>query len=557
MLSDLMDKLTGVSTHEDAAHALLTTLLDLLDARLARFIEAHDLERGIALRALLHYRPELGYRGLVSASRPGSPEDDVLLSTRAWELVRRIRRAVGVDVEVGRYSTTTGEALRLDEVDTTGSGTFQRLKQRQATHFLALPVRLPRDQFLGMVTLEISCPDAAGTPFGLWADCEAEFQRLVDLTALYLDRLPMQGPPPSALAGSEDGPLPAVSPQMASVLQTLRAFSTSSSPLLLLGESGTGKTHLARWCHHLSSRKEEPFVVASLYQVSEEQAQALLFGVKPKAFTGVEHSEGYAQEADGGTLFIDEIGDLSPKLQLSLLRLLDERRYQRLGETLEREANIRIIAATNVDLRRAVRERRFRSDLWHRLEVLPVEIPPMRERLEELGAWGALFLRGFHEEEGRAGAAELAAGAVDVLRQLPLEGNLRTVRTLIERAYTFARLETDPNEPVRVSAAHLRRAADLRASGGAGVMEQLQEAAEAYLARHEKDFESLKGVFLGMVLWVALQQGGDPKEVARRLGFGDRIRGGNHLETFRRYGGHLRTFAQACGAPADRWLIDL
>src|SRR5262245_46901842 len=123
VLSDLMERLTVSSTHEDAAHTLLTTLLALVDTRLGAFVRGHALERGVALRSSLHYRPGLGYRGLVSAARPGGPED-VLLSTTAWNLVRRARRAVCVDVEVGRYSTTTGEVLQLDDVEMAGNGTF-------------------------------------------------------------------------------------------------------------------------------------------------------------------------------------------------------------------------------------------------------------------------------------------------------------------------------------------------------------------------------------------------------------------------------------------------
>lgn len=558
MLSELLERLTRSSTHEDAAQALLTTLLDLVDTRLTMFTREHDLERGVALRAFLHYRPELGYRGFVSVARPGGPEDDVLLSTTAWTLVRRTRRTVCVDVEVGRYSTAAGEILQLEDGESTGNGTFQRLKQRRATHFLALPVGAPRDQFLGMVTVEISCPDAAGTSFAFWSDGEVEFRRLVELAALYLDRLPMRGLAPSATSDRDRGPLPAVSPRMAGVLSTLRAFSTSASTLLLLGESGTGKTTLARWCHSLSQRRDGPFVVASLYQVPEDQAQALLFGVARGAYTGAQPRTGYVEEAEGGTLFIDEVGDLSPPLQLSLLRLLDERRYQQLGETREREANIRVIASTNVDLEQAVRERRFRSDLRFRLEALPVEIPPMRERLEEIGAWGALFLDEVHARGGRAGAVELSAGAVDVIRQLPLEGNLRTVRVLVERAYAFAALDVGEDGLVRVSDADVRRAATLRpGGGGAGVMDLLQDAAEAYLARGDGSLEDLRGVFEGMVLWAALRRGGEPKGIARQLGFGSRVRGGNHLDTFRRYGAHLEAFARACGAPLGRWTIDL
>ncbi|MEQ1565282.1 MAG: sigma 54-interacting transcriptional regulator [Myxococcota bacterium] len=553
MLPALIETLSTVANREAAAQTLLTTLLDAVEARLPQFLAEHDLEGGKALRAMLHLRPELGYRGLVSAARSSGPED-VLQSTTAWSLVRRTRSAVCVDVEVGQYTDIEGAVLKLEvPSEDFGSETFRRLKARSSTHFLAMPVRLPEDEFLGMVTVEIGCPDAAGTPFSFWAERAGDLQVLVDVAALFLERLRPAVPTSPRAIGD---PLPAVSARMAGVLETLRAFATSEATLMLLGESGTGKTTLAHWCHTLSPRRNGPFVVAGLYQVPTDQAQALLFGVVQGAYTGSRERAGYVEEAEGGTLFIDEVGDLSPAMQLSLLRLLDARRYQRMGETRERVANIRVIAATNVDLGRAAREGRFRSDLRYRLESLPVEIPPLRERLDEIGAWAALFLDEVHQRGGHPGTAELAPEAESALRTLPLEGNLRAVRVLVERAHAFARIAATEDGRVRILAADVRRAAGIQSSSGPGPMELLQAAAEAYLARGGS-LEAVKDVFPGMVLWVALQQEGDAKRVARRLGFEYRIRGGNHLDTLRRYGAKLQQLAESCGAPPDRWRLGL
>ena len=561
MLTTLMNALRQVSTHEDAAKRMLDELLILTRRNLSEVAREEDLDRAEVLRATLHLRPELGYQGLIAVGHGGLEMDDVTLSTTAWGLVRQTRSAVAVDVEVGRYQYASGQILEFGSPsDDLGRETFRRMKRRRATHFVALPLRIPGDQFTGMVTIEVSCPDAAGGTFGLWSRSGAELQAVVDLAALYLDRLPL------GTRTEDRGPLPAASPRMASVLELLRAFAPSPSPLLLLGESGTGKTWLARWCHSISPRAEGPCVVADLHHVPEAQAQVRLFGVVRGAYTDASEREGYVEQAEGGTLFIDEVSDLSPSLQLSLLRLLDEGRFQRMGETQDRSADIRIIASTNVDLAEAVTSGRFRQDLRYRLEMLPVQIPSLRDRIEEIPAWADRFLAEAHARSGGSGAAVLSADAARLLQQLPHEANLRGVQSLVERAYAMAS-RADASGTVRVGPEEVRRA-HLQGSGRsspARVLELLRDAAEAYLhARDTEDsaadnhlLDEAKGVFAAMVLRVALAQTGSPKEAARRLGFGSRVRGGNHLVTFRQFGKKLETLGERLGAPEGLWRSDL
>ena len=340
---------------------------------------------------------------------------------------------------------------------------------------------------------------------------------------------------------------------MQSVLDTLQAFAQMPSPLLLLGESGTGKTRLAQWCHQNSSYRDGPFITASLYDVPSDQARARLFGVVRGAYSDAVQRSGFVEQAEGGTLFIDEVGDLDQDLQMSLMRLVDEQRYHQLGETTERQANIRIITSTNVDLRRAVLEQRFRGDLLSRLDHLAVEIPPMRERLEEVPAWVTEFAKDIHHRAGSSAELNITAEAELALRQIPFEGNLRGLRSLVERAYAFARARAHESA-VTVSEADVRRAAGLASPTSSDVLGALREAAQAYLGATENSetrpgFEHLKGVFEGMVLRVALRQLEDPKEVARRLGFADRIRGGNHHDTLRRFTEKLEKFSRMLESP--------
>jgi len=560
MLTALMNALQQAPNHEEAARRMLEDLLALTRRHLAVVAKEEDLEGAEVLRTTLHLRPELGYEGLIAVGHGDADLDDVTLSTTAWALVRRTRSAVAVDVEVGRYRHASGQLLEPGPtVEDLGRDTLRRMKRRRATHFVALPLRLPGDQFLGMVTVEVSCPDAAGTTFGLWARCGTELQSHVDLGALYLDRLPLGQPT------NDTGPLPAASPRMASVLEMLRAFADSGSTLLLLGESGTGKTRLARWCHEISPRASGPFVVADLHHVPEAQAQARLFGVTRGAFTDATERQGYVEQANGGTLFIDEVSELSPALQLSLLRLLDEGCYQRMGEIQDRVTDIRIIASTNVDLTEAVARGTFRQDLRYRLEMLPVQIPPLHDRIEEIPAWAERFLADAHDRSNGVEPPTLSADAARLLQQLPHEGNLRGVRSLVERAYA---LSSRTSGATRLGADEIRRAhaQGVGRSSPARVLELLRDAAEALLhargldTRHDVEpqlFEETKGVFPGMVLKVALSQMGDAKEAARRLGFGARIRGGNHLETFRSFGKRLEDLGRRLGAPEALWRSDL
>ncbi len=210
---------------------------------------------------------------------------------------------------------------------------------------------------------------------------------------------------------------------------------------MILGESGTGKSVAARAVHEKSHLADKPFVTVSCPSLSKELLESELFGHVRGSFTGaIKDHWGKVKTAEGGTLFLDEIGDLPMEIQPKLLRLLQEREYERLGENVTRTANLRIIAATNRDLKKRVAEGLFREDLYFRLNVIAVEMPPLRSRDADLIRFAEHYAKFFAEQCGRK-LGGLAPESVACLRAYPWPGNLRELRNAIERAVILARHE--------------------------------------------------------------------------------------------------------------------
>jgi NtrC-family two-component system response regulator AlgB len=208
----------------------------------------------------------------------------------------------------------------------------------------------------------------------------------------------------------------------------------SDATLLLIGESGTGKGVLARAIHERSKRRSNAFVTVSCPSLSRELLESELFGHVKGAFTGaVAETWGKVAAADGGTLFLDEIGDLPSEIQAKLLRLLQEREYERVGETRPHKANVRIIAATNRDLRKAVSEGKFREDLFYRLNVISISLPSLRERTNDIAQLAKGYLNFFAAHAGKSVTA-ISSEAMNALQNYAWPGNLRELRNVIERA---------------------------------------------------------------------------------------------------------------------------
>jgi NtrC-family two-component system response regulator AlgB len=224
------------------------------------------------------------------------------------------------------------------------------------------------------------------------------------------------------------------SPQMRAVLETLTRAAVSDVAVLLRGENGTGKGVLARALHAQSRRHGHPFVVVNCPTLSEELLASELFGHAKGAFTGaIRDQAGRVEAAQSGTLFLDEIGEISPGLQAKLLRFLQDKEFERVGETVTRHADVRVVAATNRDLERDVQNGRFREDLLYRLNVIELHIPPLRERPEDILALTQKFLA-FFARAARRPAPELSSAAASALQAYPWPGNIRELRNAIERA---------------------------------------------------------------------------------------------------------------------------
>ena len=220
--------------------------------------------------------------------------------------------------------------------------------------------------------------------------------------------------------------------QMKKIYELAKKVAPSSSTVLILGESGTGKEVLAKYIHFCSKRKG-PFVTINCAAIPEELLEAELFGYEKGAFTGaIKSKPGKFEIANKGTLFLDEIGDLSLKLQAKLLRVIQEKQVERLGSDHSIKVDVRILAATNKDLEKEVQEGRFREDLFFRLNVIPIKLPPLRERKEDIPLLIQFFLKRICEREGIE-EKKFTSQAIKALLNYPWPGNIRELENFIER----------------------------------------------------------------------------------------------------------------------------
>lgn len=240
---------------------------------------------------------------------------------------------------------------------------------------------------------------------------------------------------PNIIAGST---------KMQEVLSTVERVAPTNSTVLLGGESGVGKDLIARSIHEKSRRASGPFIKINTTAIPENLLESELFGYEKGAFTGATVSKpGKFELADKGTLFLDEIGDVPPATQVKLLRVLQEREFERLGGTKTIKIDVRLVAATNRDLRAALEEGTFREDLYYRLNVVPIDIPPLREHKEDIPALVELFLRRFSSDSGRR-VTSISREAMNLLLGHHWPGNVRELQNIIERACALA--DTDKLE---------------------------------------------------------------------------------------------------------------
>ena len=233
----------------------------------------------------------------------------------------------------------------------------------------------------------------------------------------------------------------------------IRSAAPSATRVLITGENGSGKEIVARTLHRLSPRADHPFIDVNCAAIPEELIESELFGHRKGAFTGaIEDRKGKFELADGGTLFLDEIGDMSLKTQAKVLRVLQEQTFQRVGAQQTIRVDVRVIAATNKDLQQEIASGSFRSDLYYRLNVIPIEVPPLSVRGNDVVLLAEHFLRRFAAET-RARKKKLSAGAASKLRAYHWPGNVRELRNVVERMAILVPHETIEAEDVQLGAA--------------------------------------------------------------------------------------------------------
>ncbi|MFN8094147.1 MAG: sigma-54 dependent transcriptional regulator [Vicinamibacteria bacterium] len=319
----------------------------------------------------------------------------------------------------------------------------------------------------------------------------------------------------AARAASDLPPLSHGDPAMAPVVEALRKVARTQATVLLLGESGTGKELGARSVHEWSPRASGPFVAVNCAAIAEGVLESELFGHEKGAFTGaVATRRGRVELAEGGTLFLDEVAELKVELQAKLLRVLQERRFERVGSSRTLEADVRWIAATNRDLERAIAEGRFREDLYHRLAVFPVRLPPLRERPADVAPLARTLLARIGRELGRPGLA-LEKDAAAALASADWPGNVRELANALERAAILAE-------------GRELRAQDVIAARGAGAV----AGGTAAPGRRAAGAGTLTDIEREAIVRALAEVGGNRRQAAKRLGIGLRTL----YEKIHRYG---------------------
>ena len=370
------------------------------------------------------------------------------------------RAHAGADIPTGLLIVSPNESLRkylatqlqsgrwrLEEA-ASGAEALEKAESGKASIVLldnALP-DLHADEFRSL--LQLQCPQAevvplhpqSGEPIVPFPASDATLQELT--RELERPNPHKPAPPPVSRFGLAERPqaLPNMvgdTPAMRHLCSMVQLVAQRDTAVLLLGETGTGKDLVARALHELSPRKLKPFVVINCAAIPEALLEAELFGYVKGAFTGAVQSRiGRIHAAQGGTLFLDEIGDLPLGLQSKLLRFLEQGEVQRLGSTDTLRVDVRVVAATNAELLRQIKERQFREDLFYRLSVFPISLPPLRERIADVVPLAHSFLRMYSRRE-----LAISQEALARLQAHGWPGNVRELRNVIERACILAQSE--------------------------------------------------------------------------------------------------------------------
>ena len=299
---------------------------------------------------------------------------------------------------------------------------------------------------------------------------------------------------------------------MQEVFRVVEQVAPARSTVLITGESGTGKELIAKAIHEASPRVGRAFVTVNSSNIPSELLESELFGHTRGAFTGaVAAKKGLFEVADGGSIFLDEIGDIPPETQVRLLRVIQEREFTPLGDTTPRRVDVRIIAATNIDLKEAVRQGVFREDLYYRLSVVPIELPPLRDRHEDILPLAQHFVRKYNEENGRQVSEHVNPEVLSLLENYSWPGNVRELENAIERAVVIAPGDEVTRECLR------REIADPQAAA-AVAREAVGASSGIDVTRGVNFYDEVRRFEIDLIRRALDQTGGHQSRAARLLG---------------------------------------
>ena len=299
---------------------------------------------------------------------------------------------------------------------------------------------------------------------------------------------------------------------MQEVFRLVEQVAPARSTVLITGESGTGKELIAKAIHESSPRATRPFVTVNSSNIPSELLESELFGHTRGAFTGaVAAKKGLFEVADGGSIFLDEIGDIPPETQVRLLRVIQEREFTPLGDTAPRRVDVRIIAATNIDLKDAVRQGTFREDLYYRLSVVPIELPPLRDRREDILPLAQHFIHKYNEENGRTVSEQVGPDVLALLEAYSWPGNVRELENAIERAVVIAPGDDITRECLRPEISDPQSIVTSSHDGASN-------AAVHDLSRGVNFYEEVRRFEVDLIRRALEQTGGHQSRAARLLG---------------------------------------
>ncbi|PWT93402.1 MAG: Fis family transcriptional regulator [Blastocatellia bacterium] len=299
---------------------------------------------------------------------------------------------------------------------------------------------------------------------------------------------------------------------MQEVFRVVEQVAPARSTVLITGESGTGKELIAKAIHEASTRAGRPFVTVNSSNIPSELLESELFGHTRGAFTGaIAAKKGLFEVADGGSIFLDEIGDIPPETQVRLLRVIQEREFTPLGDTAPRRVDVRIIAATNIDLKEAVRQGTFREDLYYRLAVVPIELPPLRDRVEDILPLAQHFIQKYNEENGRDVSEQMAPEVLALLEAYSWPGNVRELENTIERAVVIAPGNEITKECLRPEISDPRSVVSASHDGASNVAVQ-------DIGRGINFYEEVRRFEIDLIRRALDQTGGHQSRAARLLG---------------------------------------